>query len=187
MSEKVTFRVERGDFVTLSMAVARRPLLFRISSVVATASLMVFAMSILPAQDPAYSAMLYDFLSGKTEWYPFYVFAVLVAVGLFFRHRLRGFNAYMGYARMPLADKDMTIELAADQIRVTAPEAAFDWTVPQLAVRALVETPTHLVVAVGSKEGVPVPRRAFASDAAWARFRDALVRFLPEGAAHDRA
>lgn len=187
MSEKVTFRVERSDFVTLSMAVARRPLLFRLSSVVATFSLLVFAMSILPSQDPAYRAMLYDFLSGKKEWFPFYGFAVLVALGLFFRDRLRGFNAYMGYGRMPLADKEMTVDVAAEQIRVTAPEASFDWTVPRLAVRALVETPTHLVVAVGNKEGVPVPRRAFESDADWGRFRDTLVRFLPEGAPHDRA
>ncbi len=187
MSEKVTFRVERGDFVALSLAVARRPLLFRISSVIATLSLLVFAMSVLSPQDPAYSSMLYDFLSGKKEWFPFYAFVVLVSIALFFRHRLRAFNAWMGYARMPLADKEMTVELAKDEIRVTAPEATFDWTVPRLAVRALVESPTHLVVAVGAKEGVPVPRRAFASDAAWARFRDALVRFLPEGATHDRA
>ncbi len=187
MSEKITFRVERGDFVALSIAVARRPLLFRFASVIATLSLMVFVMSILPSQDPAYRAMLYDFLSGKSEWYPFYGFVILVAVGLFFRDRLRGFNAYMGYGRMPLADKDLTVDIGKDEIRVTAPDASFDWTVPRLAVRALVETATHLVVAVGNKEGVPVPRRAFADEAAWTRFRDALVRFIPEGAAHDRA
>ena len=187
MSEKVTYRVERNDFVTLSMAVARRPLLFRIASLVATSSLMVFAMSILPSQDPAYSAMLYDALSGKQEWYPFYGFVGLVLIGLFFRHRLRGFNAYMGYTRMPLADKEMTIDLDDERIHVTAPEAQFDWTIPKPAVRALIETPTHLVVAVGSKEGLPVPRRAFPSDGAWDRFRAALVRFLPEGATHDRA
>ncbi len=187
MSEKVTFRVERDDFVTLSMAVARRPLPFRIASVVATASLMVFAMSILPSQDPAYSAMLYDALSGKKEWYPFYGFVAMVLIGLFFRHRLRGFNAYMGYTRMPLADKELTVDLDAERIHVTSPESEFDWTIPKQAVRALVETPTHLIVAVGSKEGLPIPRRAFTGDAGWESFRAALVRFLPEGATHDRA
>ncbi len=181
MSEKITFRVERGDFVALSIAVARRPWPFRLASVVATLSLMVFVLSILPSQDPNGTSMLYDALKWQSEWYPFYAFVALVAVGLIFRHQLRGLNAAAGYARMPLADTDLTVEVGTEEMRVTAPTVSFDWTVPRLAVRALIETPTHLVVAVGPKEGVPIPRRAFADDKAWTRFRDRLIAFSPEG------
>ncbi|MER2606785.1 MAG: YcxB family protein [Siculibacillus sp.] len=185
MSQRVSFRMARADYVALTTAVGRRPLAMRLATVVATLSLMVFAMSVLQSADPAGGTMLTDALRGGSEWYPFYAFAVLVALGLFFRHRILGFNAAMTYSRMPLADADVTVEIADADIRVTAP-TGFDWRFPKAAIRRLIETPTHLIIAVGAREGVPVPKAAFASDTVRDLFVKRLVAALPEGSIHER-
>lgn len=185
MSEKVSFRFQRADWVALSTAVARRPLAFRLAVVVAMLSATVMVMSVVASSDPTAGTLLADAMRGGSEWVPFYVFVVLVAVGTVFRHVLIGFNAAMGFGRMPLADKEMAVDLGDAEVRVRAPD--FDWRFPWAAVSRVIESSTHLVLATGGKEGLPIPRSAFADATAYERVRAFVLAHLVEGAGHDRA
>jgi hypothetical protein len=184
MSEKVTFRFQRADWVALSSTVARRPLLFRLAVVVAMLSATTLVMSMVQSSDPAAGTLLTDALRAGPEWYPFFLFVAMVALGTVFRHVLVGFNAAMGFGRMPLADKQMAVELGNAEIHVTAPD--FDWRFPWEAVSRVIETPTHLVLATSGREGLPIPRTAFADAKGYERVRAFVLAHLVEGAAHDR-
>mgnify|MGYP001767775385 CR=1 FL=1 len=184
MSEKLSFRFERADWVALSTAVARRPLAFRLAVVVAMLSATVMVMSLVSSSDPNAGTLLADAMRGGSEWYPFFLFVVMVGLGTVFRHVLVGFNARMGFGRMPLADKEMAVELGDTDIHVTAPE--FDWRFPWAAVSRVIETPSHLVLATSGREGLPIPRTAFADAERYERARAFVLAHLPEGAVHDR-
>lgn len=185
MSEKISFRFQRADWVALSSAVARRPLAFRLAVVVAMLSATVMVMSLVSSSDPTAGTLLADAMRGGSEWYPFFLFVALIALGTIFRHVLVGFNAAMGFGRMPLADKQMSVDLGDTEIHVTAPE--FDWRFPWEAVSRVVETPSHLVLATSGREGLPIPRTAFADAKGYERVRAFVLARLPQGAAHDRA
>ncbi|WP_165498255.1 YcxB family protein [Siculibacillus lacustris] len=183
MSQTFEFRMARTDWVALSTAVARRPLAFRIATVVAMASLVAMVLAFLSAPDGG--TLLASALAGGADWYPFYGIIALFAVALLFRHRLIGFNAAAGFARLPLADKLLVVDAEETDVHVVAPD--FDWRFPWAAVFRLIETPTHLVIATGGREGLPVPRRAFADAAAFEAFRAFVVAHLPEEASHERS
>ena len=184
MSETFSFRFRRADWVALSSAVARRPLLFRLAVVVAMLSATVMIMSVVSSSDPTVGTLLDDARRGGTEWYPFFLFIAMVALGTVFRHVLVGFNAAMGFGRMPLADKEMAVELGDTEVRVTAPD--FDWRFPWAAVGRVIETKTHLVLATSGREGLPIPHDAFADAGTFDRVRAFVLARLPQGAAHDR-
>lgn len=188
MSEAFRFRMARADWVALSSAVARRPLLFRLAVCVLMVSLVVIVMSMLSSKDPTAASLLHEALRGGSDWWPFYGLLAVVLAGTVFRHRLIGFNAAAGFSRMPLADHELAVELGAEEVRVRETEGGpFDWRFPYAAIVRLIETPSHLIVATGGREGLPIPRSAFATEAAYAAVRDTLRSRLSEGVPHERA
>ena len=188
MSQTFRFRMSRADWVALSSTVARRPLMFRLAVVVTLVSMVVIVLSMLSSKDPESGSMLHEAMKGGPDWYPFFGLMALVALGTVFRHHLVGFNARMGFARLPLADKELTVAFGPESVHVTAPEASgFDWTFPWAAVGRVIETPTHLVLATGGREGLPIPRAAFANDAAFEAVRKTVLARVPQGASHERA
>jgi hypothetical protein len=186
MSREVRFRFTRADWVALSAAVARRPLLFRLAVAFMMTSIVVIVMSMLASTDPTAQSMLHDALRGGSDWYPFYGLIVLLVLGTVFRHHLVAFNARMGFARMPLADKELVVELGADEVVVRANETGFDWRFPWAAITRVIETPTHLILATGGREGLPIPRSAFADEKAFADVRKTVLARLREGTPHER-
>lgn len=187
MTETVTFRFARADWIALSTAVARQPLILRIAMVGVTLSGLAVVASFLDAGDGSGRTLLAAVLGGGGRWLPWYLFAALLALGLFFRHRLVGFTAAMNFARMPLADRDLTVELGDEEVRAATADGGFDWRFPWTAVHRLVETPTHLVLAAGPRQGLPIPRAAFADADAFLRARDFVRAHLSEGASHEHS
>lgn len=182
MSETFRFRMARADWVALSSAVALRPLLFRLAVTVVLLSMVVIVMSMLQSTDPTAKSMLDDAMRGGSDWYPFYGLIALVVAGTLFRHKLVAFNAAAGFGRMPLADKELAVELGAEEIRVKETEGGpFDWRFPWAAVSRVIETPTHLILATGGREGLPIPRAAFADEAAFAKVRETVAARVAEG------
>ncbi len=184
MSETFTFRMARADWVALSTTVTHRPLAFRLALIVAMLSLTTVVMALVSSADPTVGTLLADALRGGSQWYPFHGFVALVVLGILFRHRLVGFNAAAGYGRMPLADKELKVEMAEADVHVTAD--GFDWRFPWAAVGRTVETATHLVLATGGREGLPIPRSAFTDAPAYERVRAFVLAHLVEGASHER-
>lgn len=184
MTETFSFRFQRADWVALSTAVARRPLLFRLAVVVAMLSATVMVLAVVGSSSPTGGSLLDDALRGGSEWHPYFLFVGLVALGTVFRHKLVGFNAAMAFARMPLADKELAVELGEEEIRVAA--EGFDWSFPWAAISRVVESKTHLVVATGGREGLPIPRAAFPDEAAYERVRAFVLAHIGTGAVHER-
>ena len=185
MSPTVTFRFSRGDWVAMSTEIARKPLVFRLATVVAVLGAMVIALGLFTSGAPDGGSLLGEALKGGERWYSFYAFALLAALGLVFRHRLVGFNAAAGFARMPLADRDLTVVFDEEDVHATAD--GFDWRFPWSAVVRLIETPTHLVLATGGRQGLPIPHRAFAGEADRIAFRDFAVAHASREASHELA
>lgn len=183
MTHHLEYTMSRSDFVALSTAVARRPLPFRLLWIAAMWALAGGAMSVLPGGTPG-GSMLDDVLAGNRDWWPLIAFVALFSLVALFRHRLAGLNAAAGYARMPLADRPMSIDLDETEVRVVAGE--FDWSFPWAAVARLVETPDRLVLVVGAREGLPLPRRAIATTADWEALRAFVTAHLAPGASHER-
>lgn len=184
MSETFSFRFGRAEWVALSTVVARRPLLFRLAVIAATLAAAVMVMSVVPSSDPAVPNLLADAARGGAHWYPVYLFVVLAGLAIVFRHRLVGFNASLAFNRMPLADKEMVVELAEADVHVASGD--FDWRFPWAAVARVIETADHLVISTGGREGLPIPRAAFADAPAYERVRAFVLAHLVEGATHER-
>jgi hypothetical protein len=185
MSETVSFRFRRADWVAMSTAVARRPLAFRLALVVFVLGFAVIVLGLVPANPPAEGSQLAEALKGGSEWYPWYGFGLLMVLGLLFRHHLVGFNAATGFARMPLAEKELTVAFGDEEIHAAA-APDFEWRFPWAAVARLIETPTHLILATGGRQGLPIPRDAFADGAAYERTRAFILAHLAEGTPHER-
>lgn len=188
MSKSVRFRFGRADWVALSIAVARRPWHFRLATLVASLSVMVFVMAWLRSDVDPNRSMLSEVLSGDRKWWPFLGFLALFSAGMMFRHLLVGLSARFGYSSMPIADREIAVDLDADGVRASATDGApFDWRFTWNDVTRLIETPDRLILATGSRRGLPIPRSAFARDADYERFRKQVLARLPKGVPHDRA
>lgn len=185
MLQKIEFRFSRGDWVALSTAVAKRPLGFRLMTVSAAVSVMLVVMSFLSGSGAGGGSMLADALRGGNEWYPMFALFAVLSAALLFRHRVIGFNAAASFGRMPLADKTLTVELGETEVHTTS--EGLDWRFPWAAVSRVIETPRHLVLATGGREGLPIPHRAFADAAEFEAVRSFIFQHLPEEAVHDRA
>lgn len=187
MSETFRFRMARADWVALSSSVARRPLAFRLAVAVLMTSMVVIVMSMLGSTDPTATSMLDDAMAGGPDWYPFYGLLALVIFGTVFRHRLVAFNAAMGFRRMPLADKELAVTFGPEDVRVAETEGGrFDWRFPWAAIQRVIETDTHLILATGGREGLPIPRAAFADAAAFDAVRATVLSRLSEGTVHEK-
>lgn len=179
------YTMSRGDFVALSIAVARRPLPVRLAWVAAMWMLVGGVMAMLPGGTAPGTTMFDDLLAGNRDWWPLLGSVAVLSVLALFRHRVAGLQAAGGYARTPLADHPMAIDLDETEVRVVAGE--FDWSFPWEAVSRMVETSDRLVLVVGAREGLPLPRRAVATTADWEALRAFVTAHMPKGATHARA
>lgn len=188
MSQSFRFRMARADWVALSIAVARRPWHFRIVTMIASLSLMVFVMAWIRSDTDPDRSLLSEILSGDRKWWPMIAFLVIFSVGMLFRHHLSGLSARFGWKSMPLADKEIEVILDREDVRMRAVDGSgFDWRFPWTSVTRLVTTPERLMLAVGHGQGLPIPRAAFATPAAWAKIEKIVLARLPKGIPHDRA
>lgn len=188
MSQSFRFRLSRADWVALSTAVARRPLHFRLVTMVASLSLMVFVMAWVRSDADPNRSLLSEVVSGEKRWWPMLAFLVIFAVGMLFRHHLSGVSARFGWKTMPLADKEVEVILDRDDVRMRAADGSgFDWRFPWTAVTRLIDSPERLMLAVGPRQGLPIPRSAFPTPAAYAKIEKFVLARLPKGIPHERA
>lgn len=188
MSNTFRFRMTRADWVALSTAVARRPWHFRLVTLIASLSAMVFVMAWIRSDTDPNRSMLSEIVAGDQKWWPMLGFFVLFAIGMMNRHRLSGLSARVGFSSMPIADKELEVTLGKDDVHVVAVDGSgFDWRFTWNDVGRLIETPERLILAVGPRQGLPIPRAAFAKEADFAKIEKLLRARLPQGVAHERA
>lgn len=188
MSKSFRFRMTRADWVALSTAVARRPWHFRLVTLIASLSAMVFVMAWIRSDVDPNRSMLSEILAGEQKWWPMIGFFVLFSVGMMNRHRLSGLSARVGFSTMPIADKELEVTLDDAGVQVVAVDGSgFDWRFTWNDVGRLIETPERLILAVGPRQGLPIPRAAFAKEAKFAEIEKFVRARLPQGVRHERA
>lgn len=188
MSQSFRFRLSRADWVELSTVVARRPLHFRIVTMIASLSVMVFVMAWIRSDADPDRSLLSQVLSGDRKWWPMIAFLAIFSVGMLFRHHLSGLGARFGWKRMPLADKEVEVILDREDVRMRAVDGSgFDWRFPWTSVTRLIVSPERLMLAVGPNQGLPIPRAAFATPAAFGKIEKIVLARLPKGTPHERA
>lgn len=154
---RVTYRMERGDLVAMTMALSRsspRRLAFEIAAYLAIVALIGLALA---GSADAYADTLADAFS-----MPLAVITVpLLLAGpviLALRPQINGFVAALIYKRHAIADREVTLDLTAEGIEGGATDvySRIGWG----AVSGLIETPTHLFVRISRREALTIPRRA---------------------------
>jgi hypothetical protein len=154
---RVSYRMERRDYVALTVALSRPPLrrlAYEITGYFAIVALIGLAL--------AGSAGGYlDALAGAFSLPQALLTVPLLAAGpvvLAIRPEINGLVAALIYGRNPMAGRDVAIDLTAEGIEGGASDlySRIGWA----AVIGLIETPTHLFVRISRRQALTIPRRA---------------------------
>ncbi|HXV32322.1 MAG TPA: YcxB family protein [Sinorhizobium sp.] len=154
-SHHITYRFERRDFAAMTRALTQKPLGWRLAMVAAWVALFLAFLFFFAGSVARFRETLVTL--------PDYAAAILIpVVALLFGHHIWGLIAASVFKNNALANRD--IELSLRQSGIKGGTAAicyeFDWE----AVKKIIETRTHLFLALSKREALIIPRRAFASD-----------------------
>ena len=153
----VSFRMERGDFVALSTALAKLdpgPTLLKIS--VYLLALLAIALFEAGSVDALLPAL------GEAFSFPNVLFYGPVVFGppllLLMTPQLAGLLAAASYGRNAIADREVTLHLTAEGIEGCATDlySRVGWA----ADMRLIETPSHFFIQDSRREALLIPRRA---------------------------
>lgn len=164
----VSFRMQRGDFVALSKALARpepRPTAIRIAVYLA---LLLVGAWIAAGSPDALLATLAETFAFPT----ILLYGPLIAAPpllLLMTPQLAGLVAASIYRRNAIADRDVTLHLTAEGIEGGATDlySRVGWA----AVDRLIETPSHLFIQISRREALLIPRRAVPGDDVYANLK----------------
>jgi hypothetical protein len=158
---RVTYRMQRQDFVALSHALQQRRLPQILIQVILYPGALLGMLALRSGSWEAFMRSLADLTTGAAPFWIYLLMLVGPALALFHPQFL-SFRAARGYRRNAIADRDVTLDFTAHGVEgnTTDFESRIGWN----GVKRLIETPTHLFVAVSEREALIVPRRAFADD-----------------------
>lgn len=165
---QITYRFERNDFTAMTRAMTRRPWTRKVAMVavwflVVLVFLFLFRAAALEFLDPFVRTILLDFL-------PLWVIGILA---LLFSSHLMGLSAALIFKHNALAcqDIDLLLRKSGIESRTSDMRAEFTWGM----VKKIIETDSHLFLTLSRREGLILPRRAFASDDAYRAARDFIA------------
>src|SRR5690606_22762851 len=152
---RISYRMERGDFVALTRHVtARRPRLIALGIVVITlwVALLIFIDAGSFENLPQYLAdhLVMPLLIVHL---PLYLLGVVVILGT---PRISAFIANFTYPAYPNADREVVLDLTAQGIEGGELYPDIGWA----ALKRITETPTHLFLEVSHQQTLVIPRRA---------------------------
>lgn len=157
----VSYRMERGDYVALTVALGRREprrILFELTCYVLLLALV--ALGVAGSLDNLLAALEQVVtLPGALVYVPLLVAGPII---LLLTPQIGGLIAALIYRRNAIADKQVTLDLTVEGIEGGATDlySRIGWA----AVRKLVETPTHLFIQISKREALIIPRRAIADE-----------------------
>jgi hypothetical protein len=167
-SHHVTYRFERRDFVAMTRALTRKPWTWGLAAVALWLVLVLVLVLLL--------------LSGRFEFLEHGIRVVVIdylplwvigAAALLFGARL---SAAMVFRNIAYANQEIELLVRPSGIesRTKDIQAEIAWT----AVKKIIETSTHLILAISKREALIIPRRAFASDDDYQAARGFIVRHV---------
>lgn len=154
---RVSYRMERGDFVAMNVALSRPPLArlaFEVAGYLAIVALVGLGLA---GSAAAYARALADAFSLPMA---FLTVPLLLAgpVILALRPQINGLVAALIYKQHAAADREVTLDLTAEGIAGGSSDlySGIGWG----AVTGLFETPTHLFIRIARRDALIIPRRA---------------------------
>lgn len=178
-----SFTMQRGDFIALSRAASRRPILSPLLILMLYfGTVACFVLAGVNGDTAAFVEVARQIGTGKA---PVWIYPVLLLgplLILLLRPFYLRFLVGQSYQRYVLADRKLTYRFTSDAIQGGIPEVQgrFLWS----AIKRVIVTPEHAFFTISRREALVIPRRIFADDEdfetllAFARARIAAARVL---------
>lgn len=167
LSCHITYRFERHDFVAMTRALTHRPFRRRLVMIVAWIAVFLIFLFFFTGSVGRFQSTLVTF---SLQYAP----ALLIfALAVLFGHHFWAMTAAWVFKNNALANRD--VELSFGQSGVEGGTTEVRYKIGWEAVKKIIETNTHLFLALSKREAVIVPRRAFSSDDAYHAARDFIV------------
>lgn len=170
----ITYLTTRADYAAMIAAVQRRPLGQRLA-VSGLILLILLGVAWHGAGGSLDRLQLFGarVAAGRVSWwfYPAVIVPVLLPLAV---HRVLALLISPWFRRSVLAREPVRMELREDGISlsITGLSSHVAWS----AVTRLIETPQHLFAVITTRQVVILPRRAFASEAAYQAARALVLR-----------
>lgn len=154
---RVKYTMQRRDYVALSAAMSKKPAIRTLLEIAAYVAALLLT---LPLATGSLEAALTSLRMVLTFRAPLWVYPILGAIPLLLllHAQIMALLAALIYQRNAIADREMVLDFTSDGIEggVTDLYSRIGWN----AVRKLIETPSHLFIAISRREALIVPRRA---------------------------
>lgn len=156
----VSYRMERGDFIALSMVLTRRKPSRVLLELVIYFGVLLAIMAFGGGPQNLISTIVSVF---SVQGFVFYLPLILLGpILLLLTPQITGLIAAFIYKRNAIADREITLHLTAEGIEGGATDlySRIGWG----AVLKLVETPKHLFIQISRREALIIPRRAIPNE-----------------------
>jgi hypothetical protein len=171
------YTFSRDDYLALVNVMRRSGWRLRAILVVMWLAVFVLIIGLMSESWAQFTQALHDIVTFNEV--PFFVYLPLLA-GLVLialmpsLTMLRAMRLYGGFA---IADRDITIVLDEASVATAWPgrHSRMEWSF----IKRVIVRPGHLYLAIGKREAVVVPRRAFASDFEFAAVTALALRKVP--------
>ena len=170
MALTASYVLTRADYVLMSVALTRRPLLQRIiRAFLFVLGALFIGISLGTDSDAGYFETLLDMMkaiaSGEMPIWFYAIYIVVAAVALF-SHWITGLVACLLFSRVPTKGLLHDVELGEKEVAIRAPNMAS--TISWSAIKRVVEERTFFLAILSNRQSVLLPRRAFPDDTSYA-------------------
>jgi hypothetical protein len=164
----ITYRFERHDFVAMTRALAHKPWTWRLAAVALWLVLVLIFLLLL--RSSSLEILQRGLRMVVLDYLPLWVIG---GIALLFNNRIMGLTAAAIFKNNAYANQEIELFIRKSGIesRAQGIRAEFTWA----AVKRIIETSTHLFLAISKREALIIPRRAFASDDAYQDARGFIV------------
>lgn len=154
---RVKYTMQRRDYVALSTTMSKKPPIRTLVEIAFYVVVVLMTVLVATGSLEAASSGLRTLLTLRAPWWVYPILGVTPLLMLF-HAQIMGLIAALIYKRNAIADREMVLDFTSEGIEggVTDLYSRIGWN----AVRKLIETPTHLFVAISRREALIVPRRA---------------------------
>jgi hypothetical protein len=165
----VSYIFNRSDYVLMSVALSRRPVVYRLLRAVALVlAALLIGVWVSSNSDNGYFPTLLEVVkasaSGQMPIWFYGTYAIVVVVALF-GHWITGLCAYFLFRRMPTAGLRHEVEFEETEVVIKAPNMGS--TVHWSAIKRVIEDRTFFLISLKNRQAILLPRRAFPDQASY--------------------
>ncbi len=167
-----SFTVRRSDFMATIALLAHRPAGYRLLLMMLWLVIVLTILLVMSGRERIGDTLLLV-LRGELPW-PTYAVQAAVMAAIWFRGELVAAASGLAFRNYANAGREVFMTIDETGIKGGSPDARF--CVTWDGVRHVVESPSHLVLAIAPSQGIVLPRRAVACADEYTAVRDLIAR-----------